>query len=431
MPGTVFVPNAGIVGSLIAMVIGTLLFLLVSHSFGYIMRKDPDNGGAFSFVRKTLGKDHAFLTAWVLGFSYISILWLNMNNLSVFTRFFFGSVLQWGFHYQIWEFDIFLGEALVEIGFLFFFGFLICFGKRIAIVVQTIAAIFLALSVVGLFIGVVSQTDLSTAFTPAFAPGRLKAIQVYYVLMFAPWMFIGFETVSNASSEFRFAPAKSTIIMAASIIVAAIVYILLLMLATTAMPPEFANRTEYLANLSSLEGIKGFPVLYAVSEKLGQTGVVILGLSIFAALTTSMIGIPRALANLLRAMATEKLLPSAYTMLNKNGIPQKALITIILVSSVIPFFGRTVASWFTDALSINTSLAFVYTSVCAWICAKRDGNNLYRRIAVAGIVISLAFFFLPLLTTMFLGNVFTIESYFLLAIWGIAGFILVHAVPEN
>ena len=431
MPGTVFLPSAGILGTTLAVLIGCVLFLFIGRSFAYMMEILPNNGGSFSFVSQVLGKNHAFLTIWALGFAYISLLWVNTNNFAPFTRYMFGDVLKWGFNYQIGGFDIFLGEALMELGILVLFGLLVCFAKRLTIALQTVFFILLLVCVSILAVGVCLNTDLSTVFTTGFVPDSPRLLQVYNILLFAPWMYIGFGCVTYASGEFRFPIRKMRYIISLAIILGALDYCVLNAVAATAVPPQFSSNAEYIAHLGELSGIEGFPVLYSVSTKLGTMGVVLLGIAIFCALTSSLIGFYRALGNMIKPMADSGFMPKWFSRCSQDGIPRRAVALIMFVSLPMPFVGRTAVTWLTDATSISSTLAYAYISYCCILLARKRGDRRHQQLGFVGFVTSLTLFLLPLLTSMFFEHVFDIESYFLLAIWAIGGYVLTEYFSEH
>ena len=101
MPGTVFLPNAGPLGIILAMLLGGMIMLIIGANFCYMAEKFRDNGGSFIYTRNVLGADHAFLAAWSLGLAYLSLIWANATAFVLITRYLFGNVLQVGFSYKV------------------------------------------------------------------------------------------------------------------------------------------------------------------------------------------------------------------------------------------------------------------------------------------------------------------------------------------
>ena len=111
--GSSFLSKAGPLGSTIAIIIGMLIMLVLAYNYHYMMNKYPNsNGGIYTFAKKTLGGDHAFLASWFLIITYAAILWANVSSISLFARYIFGDLFQFGFHYVIGGYEVYLGEIL-------------------------------------------------------------------------------------------------------------------------------------------------------------------------------------------------------------------------------------------------------------------------------------------------------------------------------
>ena len=195
MPGTMFLPNAGPVGTIAAMVLGGLIMLAIGKNFSVMAERFPDNGGIFAYTRMVLGNDHGFLAAWSLGLAYLSLIWANATAFVLIARYLFGEIFQWGFHYQVLGFDVFFGEILVTWIILIAYGLLACYGGKMKRHLHTALGLILLFSVVGLFVGIISHTHHSV-FAPAFQPDTSPPLQIFSTLMLAPWMFFGFEAVT-------------------------------------------------------------------------------------------------------------------------------------------------------------------------------------------------------------------------------------------
>ena len=126
MPGTMFLSNAGPMGTMLAVVLGGFVMIVIGANFCAMAARHKDNGGIFSYTKDILGHDHAFLSAWSLGLAYLSLVWANATAFSLLIRYLFGNVLHWGIHYRIAGYDVFGGEILltmcIMILFLAFFS---------------------------------------------------------------------------------------------------------------------------------------------------------------------------------------------------------------------------------------------------------------------------------------------------------------------
>jgi len=52
MPGNLFLPEAGPLGTVLAMLIGAAIMILIGVNYCYMMQRYPDAGGAFTYTKK-------------------------------------------------------------------------------------------------------------------------------------------------------------------------------------------------------------------------------------------------------------------------------------------------------------------------------------------------------------------------------------------
>ncbi len=61
LPGTSFLPKAGPLGTAFGLALGAGIIMLISLSYGYLIRKYPVSGGEYIYVRQAFGNRHAFV----------------------------------------------------------------------------------------------------------------------------------------------------------------------------------------------------------------------------------------------------------------------------------------------------------------------------------------------------------------------------------
>ncbi|MBO7473543.1 MAG: amino acid permease, partial [Ruminococcus sp.] len=115
MPGTTFLPIAGPLGTIIAMLVSTLIMLVIGYNFSFLMNRNPGAGGVYSYTKEAFGRDHAFLSSWFLCLSYLTIVFLNGTALFVVLRTIFGDAIHTGFHYTVSGNKVYLGEIFVSV----------------------------------------------------------------------------------------------------------------------------------------------------------------------------------------------------------------------------------------------------------------------------------------------------------------------------
>ena len=423
MPGNTFLPLAGPVGSALGLVLGAVVMLLIGASYAYLMQRYPDSGGTYTYTKECFGHDQGFLSAWFLLLTYIAVLWANASALPLIARTLFGSTFQFGFDYEIAGFHVYFGELLVATMALLV-GAYACFRRTWAERAQIIGALLLLIGVVVCFAGSAGQGLNVTPFVPSFSPDRSSVGGTITVFAFAPWAYVGFESISHSAAEARFPLRKTYTIMCVALATSAIAYALLVLLATTAAPAGNASWVEYISHLGDYSGIESQPTFYATYAHLGTFGAVALGLASFGGILTGLVGNYVALSRLLMKLSQDGMLGPKFSELDSHLVPRYSVLAILLVSIPLPFFGRTAISWIVDVTTVGATIAYAFTSACAYRTAKEEGDRRHVIVGIAGLVVSLIFaleFLVPNMTSV---TTLSTESYLILAAWGILGFIV-------
>ena len=428
MPGTQFLPIAGPIGTTIGLFLGALIMVLLGRNYHYLMQHYQGSGGTFTFTSKVFGYDHGFLSAWFLILTYISIVWANLTALVLIARNVFGDILQFGFHYTLAGYEIYLGEVLFELLVLLLCGLIIAFRKRLAVRIQILFAILRFVGVLVIFVLVLGKVDAETTIKPLFQTNRNPVGQIFNIITLTPWAFIGFESVSHSSREFRFSVKKSFGIMVAAITTGYISYTLLNDLAVLVHPHSFYGWQDYIANLGELNGIAGLPVFNAARESAGNIGLAILSVAVIAGILTGIIGNTIAASRLTFAMSGNGLLPKWFRKQAKDTTPKNAVIFICLVSAVIPFFGRTAIGWIVDVTSIGAVIAYGYTSMGAFKLAGQEKNRHLRITGLIGTLLAVVFGAFLMIPNLISTDALSAESYLILTLWCILGFLFFRYV---
>ncbi len=422
MPGSTFLPLAGPAGTFIGLAVGGLIMVIISINYHYMINRYPDAGGAFTYTHSVFGYDHGFLCAWFLILTYVAIIWANATALPLIFRNLLGDTFMFGFHYEIAGFHIYMGELILSVTALVMAG-LICMRNTIARWVQIVMALILIGGIVLCFLCIsIYRSSSAQTMEPSFPSGVNPVAGVINIVFLAPWAYVGFESISHSSEEFSFPHRRSGIVMIIAVFAAAAAYIMLALNAASVIPPEFGSWEEYLYNLDSVEGIKGLPTFYAAETAMGRSGMVLLGVTTVGGIVTGLIGNYFASSRLLYAMAEDGLLPGRLGDIDRNNTPRNAIIALMAVSVIIPFFGRTAISWIVDVTTVGAAIAYAYTSAAAFITAKNEGNAKMMIPSGAGIAVSVLFALYFLVPNLLEVRTLSTESYLILAAWSILGF---------
>ena len=438
-PGKKFLPNSGVAGTAIAMVLGALVMIIIAFSYAYMVPKYPKAGGEFTFAKECFGKTPAYICGWFLVAAYLTNVPMNSTAIGLIVDGLDGplGILKFGFHYQIAGFDVWMGEMILAMGILILFGALNIFGVKKAGFIQTILAILLAVSVFTLFAaGLISAKAKAINLTPIWGfdkeaataanattsnignfahagpDGITSAILATFAI--APWAFVGFDTIPQAAEEFKFSYKKVMGIMTIAIVFGCFVYVSNNTIAAAALEnwPERVMAGDWV-------------LLIAAEELLGTFGKVLIGVGVSCAVLSGIMGFYLASSRLMYSMSRDGFLPKWFGVLDeKYKTPKNAIMFCILISLSGPILGREALGWFVDMSAIGASIGYFFTSASTLVVMKRekDGTKTLRLMATIGVLFSIAFIILQLVPIPGLSGVhFCKESYIMLAIWMMLG----------
>lgn len=434
-PGKKFLPNSGVAGTAIAMLLGGLVMVIIAFSYAYMIPKYPRAGGEFTFTKNCFGKRTAYLCGWFLVAAYLTNVPMNSTAIGLIVDGIDGSadILKFGFNYQVAGFDIWLGEILLAGGILLLFGWLNIIGVRKAGFIQTILACLLAICAFTLCIaGLVSAkttginmepiwgfdktaamaanatTDSIGAYAHTGTRGVLSAILATFAI--APWAYVGFDTIPQAAEEYNFSYKKVMRIMVVALIFGCFVYV--------------SNNTVAAAALTNWPDrvmAGDWVLLIAAEELLGTFGKVLIALGVSSAVLSGIMGFYLASSRLMYSMSRDGYLPAWFGVIDERyNTPKNAMIFCILISLSGPVLGREALGWFVDMSAIGASIGYFFTSAATLTTMKkdRDGTASLKIMAVLGVLFSIAFIVLQLIPIPGLSGVhFGRESYLMLLVW--------------
>ena len=113
MPGNLFLPTAGPVGSAIAFVFAAGIMTVIALNFHFMMNRRPVAGGAFIYAQDAFGRTHGYICGWFLALAYLAIIPQNATALALISRNLLGSFLEVGPSYSLAGYDTDLTEILL------------------------------------------------------------------------------------------------------------------------------------------------------------------------------------------------------------------------------------------------------------------------------------------------------------------------------
>ena len=425
MPVNIFLPEAGPLGTLLGIAAATVFTLIVGQNLSYMTVNQPDARGLHIYVKRILGADHAFLAAWAIILAYLSILWANAAALVLLTRYLLGDMLQWGFHYVVAGYDVYAGEVVITMLALFVFGLLACYGRKaVSWFIAGLALVMVAGSLI-VFAGALLKGTISAGGTFGFADKPINAfVQVFNIAMLGPWMFVGFEAVTYVYGHNDESSKKMGKVVSIGLICGFVIYSLMSLIPAIALPPGYSDWVTYLEAAGASEGMMRLPIFYSVHITMQAPGSAILVATVLSSVVTSLFGLYRVSGRVLMLMSEDGVLPAFIKEKNKNGEPHRAIYLVMILSMIVPFFGRTAIGWIVDVTTICATIVYIYISMCSYRASRGDNGvtgKRVRMVSVLGMLFSGASFLFLMVPTIFSENNLAKESYFILAIWSMAG----------
>jgi len=437
-PGKKFLFNSGVAGTAIAMVLGAIIMIIIAFNYAYMVPKYPKAGGQFTFAKVCFGRTAAYFCGWFLVAAYLTNVPMNSTAIGLIVDSLFGPILKVGFHYTIAGFEVYAGEILFAMAILVLFGVLNIRGVKVAGTIQMILAFLLASSVV-ILTAIACASDATTfanmqplwgfdksAAAAATHSGTYTSVEAFAhvggasicgavlaTLAIAPWAYVGFDTIPQAAEEYKFSPRKVSLIMIVAIAFGCFVYTA----NNTITAAALANWPDLIINSEKTPWL----LLVAAERLLGTFGKVLVGIAVFSAVLTGIMGFYMASSRLMYSMARDGYLPAPFATVDaKHNTPKNALLFCILISLSGPILGREALGWFVDMSAIGASIGFLFTCLSTLVTLRREGetNRFLSTMAVLGASFSVFFIALQLIPIPGLEFVhFCFESYVMLVIW--------------
>lgn len=421
LPGTLFIKEVGFLNSSIGLFFGALIMIIIEKNYGYMIKRYPVSGGEFAYTYKFFGRKHAFIAGWFLVLAYMSIVPLNATALALIAKTLFSKTIQIGLLYEVAGYPIYLLEILLSSFALIIFAYFNIKGIKWSSYLQTIMVLIL--------VGVVFYMG-GYALYSKFIDKKLLLTQISYsniniksifkILVIAPWAYIGFDTIPQVAEDINFPEEQASILAIMSILVGCAIYILLNLLTAINFTKEILNNKDVLwATGQSVEII------------FGKIGLYVLGIALLMAIVAGINGFYIATSKLIYSMARGKALPSWFEVVDsKSKAPKNAIIFIMILSLITPWFGRKVLIWIVDMSSIGAAIGYLYTCIAVYNENKKFKNlDKYKVYGLLGSIFSMTFIIF-LLIPYFPGSL-TKPSYVLLLLWGILGIIFYSIIDEK
>lgn len=358
-----WIETAGALGAIIAFLIGGVMVIFVGLAYAELTSALPESGGISVFTERALGWNASFFASWSIILGYVSVVAFEAVAFPAVLEYFIGSGYLQGYMYSIKGYDIYatwvavgvLSSAVIAVTN--YFG-----GKSVALL-QGAATLLITIVGLALFGGSTVNGSFSN-MAPLFNNGIAG---IFAVAVMTPFMFMGFDVIPQAASEMNVPSKNIGKIMILSVVMAVIWYIVIVL--STARGLNAAGiASGGLVTADAMMAVFG-------GSKLAGKILILAGLGgIVTSWNAFFMGGSRAIA----AMAQKKMLPEALGYIHpKYNTPTNAIILIGVVTTLAPFFGKSMMTWLVNAGSFTVVIAY-FMVVLSFIKLRIDEPGLNR-----------------------------------------------------
>jgi amino acid transporter len=404
-----WVALAGIMGAILAFVVGAALCIFVGLAYAELTPALPLAGGELVFSYRGLGYVPSWITGWMITFAYVGVAaWEGPAFVTAID--YILPIPRIGYLWNIAGFDVYISWVLVGAAGGLVLAVLNYRGIRSAAVFQTFATLALGIGGVAFFFGSVANGSFENMLPAFTTPQGLVA-----VILMVPAMFVGFDVIPQAAEEMNIPLNKIAKILIFSICLAAAWYIIMIISIALAAPADVRAAQDGIPVADSFAFAMGSPIFGKVMIIAAMCGIL-----------TSWNGFIVGATRVLFSMGRAKMLPAAFGKVHpKFGSPTAAIILVGLITCVSPLMGKSALVWFVDASAFGTVVAYFMVALSFFVLRKKEPDltrpyKVKNGMAIGVIAILVSIFFIVLYLPIGPGALKPIEWVLVLG-WAVLG----------
>ena len=352
----VWLTSAGTIGTLIAFSLGGLAICLIGLTYSELASALPRTGGEHVYTDRALGPNFSFLCTWALLFSYINVCLFEAVALPAAIEYLVPQV-RIGTLWNVLDADVDLGFVIIGVLATCLVTWTNYVGIRTAAKFQTIVTGLIILSgfLLVLGAGFFGETSNVRALSEPAWGGIL------IVLIMVPGMLIGFDVIPQSAEEINLPPQKIGKLLIFSVVCAVIWYVLISGAVGLAIPNQ-AIVDSKMATADAATNLWG-----------GNWAGTILVIGGIGGILTSWNAFVVGASRVIFALSESGRLPSIFSKLHPQyQTPYVAILTIGLLSSIAPLFGRTILVWLINTGSFSVTIAFLFVAISFLVLRKKE-----------------------------------------------------------
>lgn len=355
----VWIQNAGTIGAITAFIIGGTMIIFVGLTYAELTAALPQAGGAAVFSYKALGANGSFICTWALILGYVGVVAFEACAFPNVIEYVIPNFLK-GHMYTLAGFDVYASWVGVGVVSSIIITMINYRGTKDSAFLQKILVVVIAVAGIALVISAPMTGHLSNTL-PIIKSGWRGILAVTIA---TPFMFIGFDIIPQTAAEINMPFDKIGKTIMLSIFMAVAWYVLIIFAVGYLMTKEQMSSSVLVTADAMKIGFGGSAIAAKVLIIAGMAGII-------SSWNAFLIGGSRAMY----ALAKNKMLPAFLGKLHpKYNTPSNAILLIGGISTVAPFFGKSMMVWLVNAGSFGIVVAYTMVAISFMVLRKKHSD---------------------------------------------------------
>ncbi|MBK5240024.1 APC family permease [Clostridium sp.] len=351
-----WIQEAGTLGAMIAFGIGGTMIIFVGLVYSELTAALPKAGGAAVFSYKAMGANGSFICTWALILGYVGVVAFEACALPTVVEYIIPGFLV-GHMYTIAGFDVYGSWVAVGAIVSIIITFINYRGTKDSAFLQKILVVIIAIAGIALML----SSPISGRLANTMPLIRKGWSGILAVTIATPFMFIGFDVIPQTAAEINLPFNKIGKTLMLSIFMAVTWYVLIIFAVGYLLTDQQISSSVLVTADAMKVGFGGSEIAAKVLIIAGLAGIV-------SSWNAFLMGGSRAMY----ALAQNKMLPGFLGKLHpKYKTPSNAILLIGSISTIAPFFGKSMMGWLVNAGSFGIVLAYVMVSISFVIIRKK------------------------------------------------------------
>ncbi|UOQ95739.1 APC family permease [Halobacillus shinanisalinarum] len=352
-----WITEAGSLGAILAFAIGGLLVTFVGLTYAELASALPLTGGEHVYSFKAMGRVASFITTWSIILGYVSVVAFEAVALPTVFEYLVSGYSQ-GYLYTIADWDVTATWAGVGIAGSILVAWINYRGIKLTTSITFILTLLIIIAGILLITGGTAAGNVQN-MQPLFDQGMAGLLTV---IIMTPFMFVGFDVIPQAAEEINLPRKKIGQLLILSVILAVVWYILIIFGVSRVLNPAAINGSELVTADAMATAFGGSPMMGNILVLGGIGGIL-----------TSWIGFYVGGSRAVYALAKAGMLPKALSELHpKYNTPYKAILSIGVLSTIAPLFGRPSLVWLVNAGGLGLVVAWLMVAISFIILRKKS-----------------------------------------------------------